>query len=52
MNIKLLISIINQIRNKSVKDKDSREKDIIINIIKKLNRFLLIRILFNISKLN
>lgn len=44
MNIKLLISMINQIRNKSVKDRDRNEEDRIINIIKKLNRFLLIRI--------
>lgn len=41
---KLLISIINQIRNKSVKDNDKKEEIIIINIIKKLNKFLLIRI--------
>lgn len=31
-------------RNKSVKDKDKKEEIIIINIIKKLNKFLLIRI--------
>lgn len=44
INKKLLISIINQIKNKSVKDKDKKEEDKIINIIKKLNKFLLIRI--------
>lgn len=44
INKKLLISIINQIINKSVKDNDKKEKIIMINIIKKLNKFLLIRI--------
>lgn len=44
INKKLLISIINQMRNKSVKDKDRKEEIIIIDIIKKLNKFLLIRI--------
>lgn len=44
INKKLLISIINQIRNKSVKDKDKKEEIIIIDIIRKLNKFLLIRI--------
>lgn len=44
INKKLLISIINQIKNKSVKDNDKKDKIIIINIIKKLNKFLLIRI--------
>lgn len=43
-NKKLLISIINQMRNKSVKDKDKKEVAIMIEIIKKLNKFLLIRI--------
>lgn len=31
-------------RNKSVNDKDKKEEIIIIDIIKKLNKFLLIRI--------
>lgn len=31
-------------RNKSVKDKDKKEEIMIIDIIKKLNKFLLIRI--------
>lgn len=44
INRKLLISIINQIINKSVKDNDKREEIKIIKMIKKLNRFLLIRI--------
>lgn len=44
MNKKLLISIINQIKNKSVNDNDKKEEIIIIDIIKKLNKFLLIRI--------
>lgn len=44
INKKLLISIINQIKNKSVKDNDKKDKIIIINIIKKLNKFLLTRI--------
>lgn len=44
INKKLLISIINQIRNKSVRDNDIKEEIIIIDIIKKLNKFLLIRI--------
>lgn len=44
INKKLLISIINQIINKSVKDNDKKEEIIMINRIKKLNRFLLIRI--------
>lgn len=47
INKKLLISIINQMRNKSVKDRDKKEEAIIIDIIKKLNKFLLIRIYFN-----
>lgn len=44
INKKLLISMINQMRNRSVKDKDKKEETIIIDIIKKLNKFLLIRI--------
>lgn len=44
INKKLLISIINQMRNKSVRDKDKKEEIIIIDIIIKLNKFLLIRI--------
>lgn len=44
INKKLLSSIINQIRNKSVKDRDKKEEIIIIDIIKKLNKFLLIKI--------
>lgn len=34
INRKLLISIINQIRNKSVKERDKKEERIIIKIIK------------------
>lgn len=44
INKKLLISIINQIINKSVSDNDKKEEIIIIDIIKKLNKFLLRRI--------
>lgn len=44
INKKLLSSIINQMRNKSVKDRDKKEEIIIIDIIKKLNKFLLIKI--------
>lgn len=44
INKKLLVSIMNQIKNKSVKDNDKKEEIIIINIIRKLNKFLLIRI--------
>lgn len=44
MNKKLLISIINQIINKSVKDNDRKEEIRIIVKIIKLNKFLLIRI--------
>lgn len=46
INKKLLISIINQIINKSVKDNDKKEEIIIINKIIKLNKFLLIRIFY------
>lgn len=49
INKKLLISIVNQIRNKSVRDNDKKDKAIIINIIKKLNKFLLIRIFYLIK---
>lgn len=35
---------MNQMRNKSVRDKDKKEETIMIDIIKKLNKFLLIRI--------
>lgn len=52
MNIKLLISIINQIRNKSVKDKDKKEEIMIMVRIIKLNKFLLIRIYLRSNKIN
>lgn len=44
INKKLLSSIINQMRNKSVKDRDKKDDIIMIDIIKKLNKFLLIKI--------
>lgn len=52
INKKLLISIINQMRNKSVKDKDKKEETIIIDMIRKLNKFLLIRIYLIKNKIN
>lgn len=52
INKKLLISIINQMRNKSVKDKDKKEEIIIIDMIRKLNKFLLIRIYLIKNKIN
>lgn len=51
INKKLLISMINQIINKSVKDNDKKEEIIIINRIRKLNKFLLIRIYLIKNKL-
>lgn len=52
INKKLLISIINQMRNKSVKDKDKKEETISIDMIRKLNKFLLIRIYLIKNKIN